>query len=558
MTEKAKKHMTCKPSEDERYSTRYPAEREKWRKDACRELRQFEALRTVLDRNGFSLACLIVCDPNRRGMSGDELRFAAKGLVRCALAGHDDGKSWRRLFGGKKDHWVKDGKKAGYAATPEIKKQLAACIGNKALFDTWKALDEKASKGLPDTWKSRVLLHACGHPKALRAWVDGCPLRRWCGPAGCPLAKFEVPKAAAEGPFMLLQVHDHFWCDGRKLSDCLRDAFNTMRPWVLVAQGECPAPRGMGGTGPAVPVEETDAGAKISSLNWPLRVAWTIENLSPLCTGLSQDFAKSFHSFVPGQVTRNLVLRPSAADAPTPALLVSSLRGVMRSAVAWLLEAIHRRNTLSTADVITSDYGRPGAKPCPMARIFGEAPDETGVETASLHSSQRSPVRFFVSQSAGGSFAGALAATATAGWDTRPLRYGRQVIAHESGNVRIETIQLGPDVRLVAEISGGPHALPALVALCLAADLLSSGFFRFGRFTSRGYGVMRLQPAEITSLAAWYAPSGGDTAVWPNGGEGVTTGLDLLRELGIPDPLATLAEWLKIFDDAGKEGEDAD
>jgi hypothetical protein len=58
----------------------------------------------------------------------------------------------------------------------------------------------------------------------------------------------------------------------------------------------------------------------------------------------------------------------------------------------------------------------------------------------------------------------------------------------------VQQLQFDPDLVLEARVEPADDFTLAL--LWLAGDLVSSGFFRFGRFTSRGYGVVRLQPSS--------------------------------------------------------------
>ncbi|MCU0589835.1 MAG: hypothetical protein MUF52_17000 [Syntrophobacteraceae bacterium] len=509
--------LVCKPPDDERYSTRRPPETEKW----------------------------------LPSMTAEELRFAAKGLVRCALAGHGVGKTWRRLLGVKKDHWVTSDKKDRYGADGAIQGQLAHSPAAKELFDTWKKLDSRKLESLPNLWKSRVLVHSLEGGAALKEWIARCPLQAWCSPKGCALSSQVLRHGGNQGPFILLQIHDHRLRTKRKLSVCLGRAFQQIPPWVMAGGCECPALRS-----PSVrarPPGAKTAKASSAGISWPLRIAWSIMPQAPLCTGVSEAFAKAFHGAPRGlyvdshgrkkQVTRSLALRRRGGAAPSPALLVSSLRGVLRSAAGWLMEGMHRRHDASRVP-LTSDYGRPPEWSCLLGGIFGEAREETGREPKSF-AAHRSPVRLFCHDANGAVYGSSIPATATTQWSRKNLIYGWQSLAGQNGNVLIETMELDAGARLVMEISGGPHAMEALVALCLAVDLMGSGFFRAGRFTSRGFGILRLRPERVTSLAAWYEPTTGDQILWDNTDGSVQTGMSLLVEgLGMGDPLGVLSAWI--------------
>jgi len=75
--------------------------------------------------------------------------------------------------------------------------------------------------------------------------------------------------------------------------------------------------------------------------------------------------------------------------------------------------------------------------------------------------------------------------------------------------------------------------------VCLAADLISSGFFRFGRFTSRGYGVVRLIPYKYFygSLPDLLATE--DDPCKPSE---VSSGYELAEKLLKHDPLKVIKE----------------
>jgi len=126
--------------------------------------------------------------------------------------------------------------------------------------------------------------------------------------------------------------------------------------------------------------------------------------------------------------------------------------------------------------------------------------------------------------------------------------------AHEQINngdgepLEIEALNVKEGV-LFLELRLDPADNLAVALVCLAADLISSGFFRFGRFTSRGYGVVRLVPykhfyGSLSNLLAAdkvpYKPSG------------VGSGYELARKLLEQDPLEVVRQAVRKY--VGSEG----
>ena len=102
----------------------------------------------------------------------------------------------------------------------------------------------------------------------------------------------------------------------------------------------------------------------------------------------------------------------------------------------------------------------------------------------------------------------------------------------------VERLRSRSDVVLKAQIE--PADDFALALLLLAGDLVSSGFFRFGRFTTRGYGVVRLRPSAtfVGGLGALLA--GGDLTLKPV--EETLSGRAVALGLLGRDPLAVVKE----------------
>jgi hypothetical protein len=100
----------------------------------------------------------------------------------------------------------------------------------------------------------------------------------------------------------------------------------------------------------------------------------------------------------------------------------------------------------------------------------------------------------------------------------------------------VEQLQAEPGTMLSARINPADDFAVALILL--ASDLVSSGFFRFGRFTSRGYGVVRLKPADYF-LGRLNDLLSADEVSLQAVGEG-QTGMALARELLGYEPVQAL------------------
>lgn len=152
---------------------------------------------------------------------------------------------------------------------------------------------------------------------------------------------------------------------------------------------------------------------------------------------------------------------------------------------------------------------------CPVCRTFGGSGclgDESN--NALRH---QGPVRFQFDGEADALFG-------------RTRRAGRQAFAWEEASgkevklLQADQLVTGPGADVVIRIQTEDPADYALaVALMgVSADLIGRGFFRFGRFTSRGYGWVRLtEPARrqmaladllADGAGAWQAASGGAAA----------------------------------------------
>jgi len=282
-----------------------------------------------------------------------------------------------------------------------------------------------------------------------------------------------------------------------------------------------------------------------------IKIIWELEPHSLLHTGVSLDFAKAFFGQQREPHSRNL--RLSCPDAPgqlTPALLVSSLKGVFRAAMAWLLEKIARDNGWAAQQhPCTSDYRSEKDKNlrCPLRAILG-GPLPVEHPRQDTEKSEKGHIRFLAPH--GSYFSGQVRVN----WqqEENRFRFARRLLEEKTYQkkrdkkdqalLQIETIDLDSP-HLITEITPGPHATAALLALCLAADLISAGFFRVGRFTTRGFGVVRLRPVSVDTGTLRDLLEDRGTEI-----PGADSGFALLtRTFEIADPIGQLASWLQRF-----------
>lgn len=222
---------------------------------------------------------------------------------------------------------------------------------------------------------------------------------------------------------------------------------------------------------------------------------WRWQPAGPLVTGYSQNLAEAAGEIERG--AREVINLQTRDDAHTlsPSFLSSSVKGVFRSASAWLVERTARQQ--GEARFVTCDYGeavpeRRRAKLvhrgleglCPVCRVFGGSGCLSGREGTPAQR-QQGRVRF--------SFAHADDAAHGSVRKSPPYRFAWEQVEGRGHRLVVEQLQFEPDAVLEARVE--PVDDFALALLWLAGDLVSSGFFRFGRFTTRGYGVVRLLPA---------------------------------------------------------------
>jgi CRISPR/Cas system CSM-associated protein Csm3 (group 7 of RAMP superfamily) len=240
---------------------------------------------------------------------------------------------------------------------------------------------------------------------------------------------------------------------------------------------------------------------------------WDWRPVSPLVTGYSQNLAQATRQIERGaREVINLQTHDASADHTLRASLqATSVKGVFRSAAEWLVERVAAE--MGAKHFVTCGYGLavPESKQrqlgisqrsglCPVCQVFGGTGCLSGREVVPAQR-QVGHARFSFNA----------ANDATYGRTAKSPRYqfAWEQVEHTGKPLLIEQLQFEPDTVLEARVEDADDF--ALALLWLVGDLISSGFFRFGRFTSRGYGVVRLQPraclrADLNTLLSGAEP----------------------------------------------------
>ena len=220
--------------------------------------------------------------------------------------------------------------------------------------------------------------------------------------------------------------------------------------------------------------------------------------LSHIHSGYSSEFAKFTKDERDGKKSFNLETRHPDQGGElklSSSFLVSSVKGVFRTASAWLIEKIGRNLALGEGNFITCDYlraylGEDALKQdlqknigCPVCRVYGGSICRVGD-----YYREKSTVTFMFKGKSDAIYP-----------EMRVLsyRFAHQQISGKSKEapLEVEALKIDPDKEDL-ELLLQPANDLSIALVCLAADLISSGFFRFGRFTSRGYGLVRLIPLK--------------------------------------------------------------
>lgn len=231
---------------------------------------------------------------------------------------------------------------------------------------------------------------------------------------------------------------------------------------------------------------------------------FTWEQVGPLHSGYGQTLAQALGKIAKGaRRSAQLGTHVGIEGQPIPAFLSSSVKGVFRSASAWLVERTARElgaRTYATCDYHSAVAERwwkqfpvPRLKKkgfCPICQVYGGAGclaavrrDKKKDETLRR---QLSRVRFTFHDADDALHGHAQwSREQTFAWEKASGKKGKKKLQIENF-----TPQAHPQPRL--EVRFDPADNFALALVMLSADLVGSGVFRFGRFVSRGYGVVRL------------------------------------------------------------------
>lgn len=283
------------------------------------------------------------------------------------------------------------------------------------------------------------------------------------------------------------------------------------------------------------------------------QLTWRWQPQGPLVTGYSQNLAQATEQIQRGaRQVINLQTHDATPSHPLrPSFLATSVKGVFRSAAEWLVERLAAEAGAETYATCAYSLAVPDSRRrdlkihqrtglCPVCRVFGG--------TGCLSDSDVAPAQRQVGRVA---FTFNCANDAVYGTttDSPPYHFAWEQVEGRGKDLLIQQLHFEPDTVLTARVDaagGGAADDFALALLWLAGDLISSGFFRFGRFTSRGYGVVRLNPSAYLrqDLAALLA--GGATAKTPL--DGAASGYAAAQTMLAADPYntvrQTVQQWL--------------
>jgi hypothetical protein len=520
-----------KPPKDEVYRGRRDSEKKK--KDKIRELRQYKTISAIFSNFAQPWECMLFQVKEGVNFDTDRWGFLLKGLVRCAMLqdGTREWHDWRRLLGTQKDHWIKTGENGSYTYLPP-----------------------GAEPNLPTGWRSRINFLAFGDPLEANNKLAECPMIKWKEKENCPL----VDHLPESGKIGLIQVHDlRLEPKTKMFSDLIQEVLNGSADpkFKFLKRFSCTAC-----------IKAIFADGFKENLEKDIAIDWEVIPQGPMISGVSQDFAKAFRQIKAKKASFNLYLaNPNEPERLNPAIMVSSIKGVIRSAMGWLFEIISLE--MGLASPCTSDYWRNGEWPsawqCPLRLIFGGPMPGTGNENETIKS-QRGLIRFSSRSTNNNSGSYIVRRLHRADWQNEEGKGDRRYPFARSKNasggyddgINIETLE-SDSFFLRTEIEPGPCSRAALTALCLAADLLGAGFFRVGRFTTRGFGAVRLTPSVITNGRLVDFINGTTKLISP---PPQITGLQLLQNelpdsLKINDPLGMISQWIKgIIEENQKHG----
>lgn len=246
-----------------------------------------------------------------------------------------------------------------------------------------------------------------------------------------------------------------------------------------------------------------------------MRFGWLQQG--PLLSGYGYQFAREAELIQPGQKKVVQYASRDHAQSVTPSLLATSVKGVLRNAAAWLVEreAQIQQGNARQRRYVTYDYtsARPeqggwrkavgvvesAVQLDPVSRCFGGSGNLSNESSNVLRRQSLIQLGFLQN---------GLASDALFG---EKVDGGKHFFAWEAASglketdkaLELEQLHVAPGAQLVIKVQAAPLLADYQLAIALvglSTDLVSTGFFRFGRFTSRGYGWVRLLEPQGRSI----------------------------------------------------------
>lgn len=232
---------------------------------------------------------------------------------------------------------------------------------------------------------------------------------------------------------------------------------------------------------------------------------FNMEISSGIHSGYSVELAKLLKpNDARGKSSVNLETRDEEGNLK-PSFLASSVKGVFRTASAYLLEKINRELEHTNEQNMSCDFLiAPGHwdrdNICLVCQVYGGPFREWRDADQATDALKARHVKSGISFSFKDEDAIHTNTTTPSNYEFANVTIRKNDEDEETRNRAAREKELKIfgmnteeiDKNLTIKILPSDEFKIAL--LCLTSDLISSGFFRFGRFTSRGYGIVRLIP----------------------------------------------------------------
>lgn len=290
-----------------------------------------------------------------------------------------------------------------------------------------------------------------------------------------------------------------------------------------------------------------------------MRFQW--QQQGPLLSGYGYQFSREAELIRPGQKKVVQYESRDHGQKITPSLLATSVKGVLRSAAAWLVEReaqIQQGKTAKKRRYVTYDYG--SARPAqggwrkavdvvehteqldPVSRIFGGSGNLQDESSNVLRRQSLVQLNFLQNGLTSDALFGEKVASGQHyfAWEVAADK------TEQGKALELEQLWVAPGAQLAVKVQA-THELAdyrlALALLGVSADLIGTGFFRFGRFTSRGYGWVRLGAPQgrMMNLAALLD---GGMPTWQAAQSGVALAQQMLGNEPMGVIREAVREWL--------------